>query len=285
MEPGEYDGLVAKAQAGGTGAAIDLLSAMRTNKIHQPELVIIHGGKLLSSAPRKLGGEIWAVLEQVFLAAVDVGADDWRDYSLSKLTKRFPSSNRVERLKGINEESKRNWAEAQKIYKKMLAEKPEDTVTRKRQIAVFKQQGNREQAVIEINQYLEHFCTDTEVWHELAELYVEVGSLSRAVYCYEELMLTNPRSMYHILTYAELLFSTGDYDLSRKYFSLASYLDGTCLRAIWGLLAVNMALADKDKSNERMGQLQGFTIDRLKAQYKGLGSHGKVAIDLLNSGL
>jgi len=191
----------------------------------------------------------------------------------------------VERLKGINEESQRHWAEAQKIYKKMLVEKPEDTVTRKRQIAVFKQQGNREQAIIEINQYLEHFCTDTEVWHELAELYVEAGSLSRAVYCYEELMLTNPRSMYHILTYAELLFSTGDYELSRKYFSLASYLDGTCLRAIWGLLAVNMSLADKDKSNERMGQLQTLTMDRLKAQYKGLGSHGKVAIDLLNSGL
>merc|ERR1712087_1010562 len=103
-------------------------------------------------------------------------------------------------------------------------------------------------AVDAINKYLDMFSVDAEVWHELAELYIEAGSLQRAVFCFEELIVSNPRSMYHILTYAELLYSTGDLDLSRKYFCLAAYLDGNCLRALWGLVAVSSALADKQKS-------------------------------------
>merc|ERR1711948_59675 len=99
-----------------------------------------------------------------------------------------------------------------------------------------------------------------------------------------ELIVTNPRSMYHILTYAELLYSVGDYELSRKYFSLAAYIDGASLRALWGLVAVNTALVEKDKTNEKMQQLQTFAIKRLKAAYKSVGQHGKVAIALLDNG-
>ena len=59
--------------------------------------------------------------------------------------------------------------------------------------------------------------------------------LQRAVFCFEELLVHNPRSMscareswqlgeaacehsirYNILTYAELLYSTGDLETSRK---------------------------------------------------------------------
>merc|ERR1719367_1569120 len=116
MEPGEYEGLVAKASTGSTTAATDLLQSMRTNKIHQPELVLLHGGRLLRGSPGKLGSELWTVMEQVFLAAVELGADDWRDYCLNRLMKKFPTSRRVERLKGIYQESRGDWSEAKKIY-------------------------------------------------------------------------------------------------------------------------------------------------------------------------
>lgn len=285
MEPGEYEALVAKAGAGSSSVAIELLQAMRTHKIRQPELVVLHGGRLLRSSQMKLGSELWMVMEQVFLAAVEIGADEWRDYCLKQLTKKFPSSLRVERLKGIHQESLEKWTEAKNIYQKILTEKPEDTVTAKRLIAMFKQRGKTVEAIEAINNYLETFSTDPDVWHELAELYIEAGSLQRAVFCFEELLVSNPRSIYHILTYAELLYSTGDFELSRKYFSLAAYLDGACLRALWGLLAANMALVEKDKQNEKMGQLQTFTIERLKGQYTGAGAHGKLALGLLQSGL
>eukprot|EP00933_Yihiella_yeosuensis_P040626 TRINITY_DN34960_c0_g1_i1.p1 TRINITY_DN34960_c0_g1~~TRINITY_DN34960_c0_g1_i1.p1 ORF type:complete len:291 (+),score=59.59 TRINITY_DN34960_c0_g1_i1:95-967(+) len=281
MEPSEYNALVSRASNGGVTAVTELLQFMRTHKIHQPELVVLHGGSLLKNSQRSLGSDVWTVMEQVFLAAAELNVADWRDYCLNQLSKKFPSSLRVERLKGIHKESLAEWGEAKKIYQKILSEKPEDTLTHKRMIAMYKQHGKVPEAIEAINAYLETFSTDAEVWHELAELYIEVGMLQRAVFCFEELMVVNPRSLYNILTYAELLYSTGDLELSRKYFSLACYLDGSNLRALWGLLAANMALVEKDKGNEKLGQLQTFTMDRLRKAYKPVGAHGKVAISLL----
>lgn len=285
MEPGEYDSLVAKAVKS-DAAAIELLQFMRTHKINQPELVLKHGGKLLQQ-PRKLKSEVWTVYEQVFFAACMAENVAWRDYCLKKLTTQWPNSIRVERLKGMKEESAKKYTEAEKIYKNILEKKPEDTVAKKRLIAVYKQKGELAETIVQINKYLETFCTDTEVWHELAELYIEVGSLSRALYCFEELVLANPRNLYHILTYAELAYSTGDYELARKYYSLAAYLDSTSLRALWGLVAVGMALADKEKSDSKEDKdrtdLHNNAVKKLKDTYKRLdGAHGKPAIALLD---
>lgn len=285
MEPGKYEALVSKAGSGGHAATVELLAFMRTHRIHEPELVLLHGGRILTNSSRKLGGELWTVMEQVFLAAAELGVAGWRDYCLKKLTTKFPSSLRVERLKGLNAESKAEWSEAKGIYEKILTDKPDDTPSRKRLIAIHKQRGNIPEAIEAINTYLETFSTDAEVWHELAELYLEAGALQRAVFCFEELLVSNPRSMYHVLSYAELLYSTGDFETSRKYFCLASYIDGASLRALWGLVAVNTALVEKDKTNEKMQQLQTFAIKRLKAAYKGVGQHGKVALALLDNGL
>jgi len=280
MEPGEYEGLVAKAGQG-FAAATELLLFMRVHKVHQPELALLHGGELLSKSARKLGDEKWIVMEQVFFAACIVGHEEWRDYCLKQLVRQWPNSHRVERLKGIFHESKGDYTEAKNIYAKIVNDKPEDTITRKRLIAMHKQRGKISEAIEAVNSYLETFSTDVDVWHELAELYIEAGSLTRAMFCFEELVLSNPRSMYHILTYAELLYSTGDYELSRKYFSLACYLDGDSLRALWGLLAVNMAMAEKDKTNEKLVQLTSIGNERLRNAYKGVGPHGAVAIAML----
>jgi len=281
MEPGEYDALVVKARSSST-AALELLQFMRTHKIHQPELVLQHGAKLVRS--QRLGNELWTVLEQVFMAAAELGCDDWRDYCLKELTKNFPSSLRVERLKGIEKESQADWKEAEKIYQKILSTKPEDTMAHKRLIAMHKQSGKVSEAIEAINTYLQTFSTDSEVWHELGELYIEVGSLQRAAFCFEEMIVHNPRSMYTILTYAELLYSVGDFEASRKYFSMAAYLDEMNLRALWGLATCNMALAEKDKAREKTKQfqeLQKLTLERLKTAYKGFGATGKPAAKLL----
>eukprot|EP00440_Ansanella_granifera_P008203 gb/GFBE01008875.1/.p1 GENE.gb/GFBE01008875.1/~~gb/GFBE01008875.1/.p1 ORF type:complete len:297 (+),score=96.20 gb/GFBE01008875.1/:1-891(+) len=285
LEPGEYEALVAKAKLGSASSATELLQFMRAHKIHQPELVVLHGSKLLKNSQRSLGNEVWTVMEQVFLAAAELDMTEWRDYCLKQLTKQFPSSLRVERLKGVQKESNAEWSEAKKIYQKILDDKPEDTATHKRLIAMLKQSGKITEAVEAINKYLETFSTDSEVWHELGELYLEMGLLQRAVFCFEELIVANPRSLYHILTYAELLYSTGDMETSRKYFSLASYLDGANLRALWGLTACNMALAQKDKDSEKMLQLQTFTTERLRHAYKSVGAHGKPALSLLSTAL
>merc|ERR1711862_430118 len=121
-------GLVDKADrssgSGSHAAAVELLQFMRTHKVHQPELVLIHGGDL-SKHQRKLGGELWTVMEQVFLAACIAGHNDWRDYCLKKLMHQWPNSNRVERLKGMQADSCDEYDRAKEIYGKILKDKPE----------------------------------------------------------------------------------------------------------------------------------------------------------------
>jgi len=285
MEPGEYDALKEKARRSDT-SAVELLQFMRTQKISQPELVLSHGAKLLQN-PRRLKSEVWTVYEQVFLAACAAGNEVWREHCLKKLTTKWPNSIRVERLKGMREECCKNYSQAKKIYDGIIEKKPEDTVAWKRRIAVSKQNGTLAETIAKINEYLDSFCTDSEVWHELAELYIEAGSLSRALYCFEELVLANPRDIYQILTYAELLYSTNELTQARQYYSLACYLDGSSLRALWGLVAVSMSLAEKDKDKEKdnkakLDALQNFACDKLQQLYRGAGAHGKLACSLLD---
>lgn len=282
MDPNEFDALVAAAGKS-TASAVALLQFMRVNKVHQPELALVHGVRLLRTAQSALGNEVWTVMEQVFFASVELGMCDWRDYCIEKLGKKFPASVRVQKLKGLQQESSGNWAEARSIYGKILLEKPEDVMLQKRLITILKQQGKQAEAAEQLTLYLDTYSTDTEAWHELGELYIELNSLQRAVFCYEELVVASPRSMYHILTYAELLYSTGDLELSRKYYSLAAYIDGSSLRALWGLLLVNAALQAKDNSNDKLNQLQIFTTERLQAAYKGGAIHQKLALRLLRS--
>jgi predicted Zn-dependent protease len=226
-------------------------------------------------------------MEQVFFASVELGADEWRDYCLKALDKQFPTSVRVGRLKGIHSESRQKYDEAQTTYKQILSEKPEDTYVRKRMVAMYKQKGKIKEAIDELNLYLDSFAVDPDVWHELGELYIVAGALTRASFCFEELILSNPRSMYHIMVFAELQYSLGEIETARKYYSLAAYLDAGSLRALWGLYMCGMALAEKEKnkdpsSSARMEELQNLTVQKLRAAYKTVGqSHGKLALGLL----
>lgn len=283
MEPGEFESLANKAPSSHS-AAVEFLQAVRVHKIRRPELVLLHGGKVLQGSHRKLGSDVWTILEQVFNAAIELGDDRWSTYCLKKLGAQFPNSTRVERLKGMHMESQENWADAACIYKKILAEKPEDVLAAKRLVSLQKQRGKIPEAIdFILNKYLNTFCTDNDAWHELAEMYIGQGSYHRASFCFEEMLMTLRHSLYHILTYAELQYTLGEYDTSRKYYSMACYLDGSSLRALWGLWAANVALEPKDKTNEKMLQLQTFTLQRLRLAYKGKGRHAELAIEMLKN--
>ena len=60
-------------------------------------------------------------------------------------------------------------------------------------------QGERHEAVRQLNSYLETFINDPEAWLELSELYLSETDYSRAAFCFEELLLTNVRHVKNIL--------------------------------------------------------------------------------------
>lgn len=52
-------------------------------------------------------------------------------------------------------------------------------------------QGDKHEAIRQLNDYLTTFINDTEAWLELSELYLQESDYARAAYCFEELLLTN----------------------------------------------------------------------------------------------
>jgi ER membrane protein complex subunit 2 len=62
---------------------------------------------------------------------------------------------------------------------------------RKRKIAMLIAQGERHEAIRQLNDYLETFINDPEAWLELSELYLQEADYARAAFCFEELLLAN----------------------------------------------------------------------------------------------
>eukprot|EP00955_Chlamydomonas_euryale_P055717 356189-Chlamydomonas_euryale.AAC.3 len=82
------------------------------------------------------------------------------------------------------------------IYKDALTRDPTAEMFHKRLVAVEKTRGNAAAAVDALRKYLETFSADREGWEELAELYVEMGMLKQALFCYEELIMMSPTASY-----------------------------------------------------------------------------------------
>ncbi len=105
-----------------------------------------------------------------------------------------------------------------------------------------------------LNRYLETNQQDTEAWLELSDIYLAKQNYSKAMFCYEEILATQPQNYMVNIRYAEILYSVGSGDDSleelysaRKYYSHALTLqtDTTAkfsTRALWGLLQTCKAI-------------------------------------------
>eukprot|EP00920_Eleutheroschizon_duboscqi_P002562 GHVT01006073.1.p1 GENE.GHVT01006073.1~~GHVT01006073.1.p1 ORF type:complete len:331 (-),score=51.51 GHVT01006073.1:515-1507(-) len=221
------------------GMADSLAQLQVASMTQKEDLVLFHGTHLLTSHKRSLGDQVWSVMEKVLVAALEYGQDSWAVSCASALVNRFPSSNRVSRLIGMAREAAGDWEEATNIYTDLLKGNPADTLTRKRLITVFISQRRYHEAIEALNAHLEEFAVDAEAWQVLGAIYLAEHRPLYASYCFEELLLHNPRSLYHVITYAEVQASLGHRLLAHKYFALALAIDGENPRALWGLVLVN----------------------------------------------
>lgn len=89
-----------------------------------------------------------------------------------------------------------------------------------------------------MNSYLKVYSCDAEAYAELADLYLSVCETKKAAYCLEELILSNPHHFIYHLKYAEVLYTIGDYQTSRKYYAQCLLLNKECVRAMYGMLMV-----------------------------------------------
>ncbi|EGD80558.1 hypothetical protein PTSG_01150 [Salpingoeca rosetta] len=233
------------------------------------------------SAVMGSGDEKWGFLEQIFTASLDMpNAEDVRKRCLQALEKRFPNSQRVQRLQAMGFEADGQFQKALDIYNEMLEADPLNPAILKRKIAVHIGKDDIPLAITALNKYLELYSSDFEAWQQLTDLYIDTQDLQNAAFCLEEVMLSNPHNHVYYCTYAEVLFARGGSERmtqARRYFAKALELNPTSARALYGLhLASARTMTKGSKASEdvaTVADLRDGSKEQLLALYEEQGAN------------
>ncbi|SBS87685.1 ER membrane protein complex subunit 2, putative [Plasmodium ovale] len=241
------------------------------------ELILFYGIKLVKRNARRNSMYKWNLYESILKAAIELNLNDYVDMYFNKLKEHFGKldGKKLNILKGMVYESKNKKREALDIYKNYLCKDPCDILIRARIINLKKVIEKDINKVIQLlNDHLKEFPVDIESWHELGEIYLVNCLFSYAIYCFEEILLHLPTNLYFILTCAELHYTINQLEISSKYFCLAIKIQNNNLRALWGIIILNLSryLSRKPKLlNENVDIILTLhCIDRLCKLYNGM---------------
>ncbi|KAF0717439.1 Aste57867_2292 [Aphanomyces stellatus] len=276
-----------KLEAASTGdreSCLDLLEFMRKEKVRAPEVAMKVGQKLISGGGLS-ADSLYTIYEQTFLAALDVNDTDVQDSCILALKKKFPDSSRVQRLELMLLEANGKFSQADAFYKDMLVKNPSNMLVVKRQVAIYKAQGKIDDAIGKLNELLKNFQTDAGSWVELADLYLSVGNYTKAAFCFEELILTNPLNAFYHERLAEVYMSIGGVDnlkIARKHLAHSLELNETG-RGLMALIMCTSSLAAlksrQEKDDKELNQrLHQYAVTKLQAAYRAKASEDIASI-------
>lgn len=228
-----------------------LLRTWREDIVRSSDDVVTVWEEFLSDSQRDLGDERWMILEQVAVAAMDVGRTDIVTDCLGQLRANFdPKSFRVRRLEAMRAEMLEKWDLAHDILDQILEEDNSNSQARKRKIAIHRAQGENIKAINDLNTYLEDFMNDGEAWMELCDLYVLEQDYTKAAFCCEELILQNPHNHLYYQKYAEIKYTHGGLEniaVAKTYYCHAIKVYPGNMRALYGLLLIVTQLSSSPK--------------------------------------
>ena len=195
----------------------------RKNKMRRPDLMIKKGLSALTSR-RHDGVDKWALLEALFLAAIDVGDDSLAKRCLGDLQKEFPESVRVGVLKGRMMELEGKFSDAIRLYDSLLKKQIHNIDVMRRLVCAHKQSGNTKLAVDHLHKILAVYQADAGAWFELSEIHLGFGEYAEAAHCCEELVMLKPTSCIYHNRLADVYYSMGGEDnlrLARKHYTMS----------------------------------------------------------------
>jgi len=99
-------------------------------------------------------------------------------------------------------------AKAQEILLDMISEDPSDGQTVKRLVSLYRDMNMETQAIQVLNKHIEMNQENSEAWIELADIYLQKQNFTKALFCYEELLMHQPKNYIVNLRYAETLYSS-----------------------------------------------------------------------------
>jgi ER membrane protein complex subunit 2 len=238
---------------------INTLRYIRIHQLREPEQVVTSGklllGQDLSHAGRGLSQLArLAALEQICLAALDLGQSDVSDKCLYELAKAGVSktSTRFQMLVGRCMEFDGDALGALEVYKDCLKENPANSLALKRKYCIVRAQPNKHVESAEIlNEFLKSNRDDIASWRELCDIYKELGHFPAAAYCLEQVLMATNSDEIHV-ELAECLASAGSIQAGRQHMAAALELNPENVRALFGLVSL---------SSQSMGSTDEFEAD------------------------
>ena len=106
------------------------------------------------------------------MACLELKLIDWAQVFLKAICMQFPDKIKSMRLLAMWYEAQGNNFRAQEIYQELLEMCPQDQLTVKRLISLFKNNDMQNDAIFVLNKYLEVNQNDEEAWLELCDMYL-----------------------------------------------------------------------------------------------------------------
>ncbi|KAG8858192.1 hypothetical protein FRB91_010107 [Serendipita sp. 411] len=200
-------------------SALSDLSTARV-RAHRDSNEIVRKGLFVleqKNGLKALGGDIWDFLEQLTIAALDIGQVELADDCIARLEVQFPKSPRVDVLRGMRIEAK-DLGLALEYYEHTLENDETNAAIWKRLIAVLRQQNKTERCVKELVTFLDTFYSDLEGWLELADLYASLNLYTRSLQALSHALLLAPQNPFHALRFAETAYTANDIPLALRYY-------------------------------------------------------------------
>ncbi|CAL4060103.1 unnamed protein product, partial [Meganyctiphanes norvegica] len=203
----------------------------------------------------------------------------WRGYDTGKPCWVIPKYYlkgilRTSSTRGVPRVGVTRYDEAMDVYDSIIRQDETNSTARKRKVAVLLAQGRVPDAIKELTEYLKKFMSDSEAWQELSDLYLKEGDYSKAGFCIEELILTNPHNHLFYTRYAEIKYTQGgseNLELSKSYFAQACKLNSSSLRALYGLFLSCTAVAGSAKctaqKKKECQRLATWALKEIAEQY------------------
>ncbi|EJD05303.1 TPR-like protein [Fomitiporia mediterranea MF3/22] len=203
-------------------SALAKLASFRQQNSRQSQEILDAGVPLLLSKKSALSdvhSTTW--LEQLALAAIDVGNLDIADECIDTLTECFPGSPRVDVLVGIRKEVSLPMEVVLDYYDGLLDADESNSAAWKRKIVVLRRSGDIAKAVDQLSKFLDTYYTDVEGWLELADIFSSCNQYDAALRSLQHALLLAPQNPFYVLQSAEVAYTTGDIPLALKFFLMA----------------------------------------------------------------
>lgn len=208
-----------------------------------------------------LGYEFFNVLEMLATCAFHMNVTDVMKKCLTLLRNEFgESSSRLQTLLTMTMETvtvdKKN-PEAKK-YKRVVAD--------------HRANGDLVRAVDVLNEYLDVCPTDADAWSEMQNLQLAAANVSRAAFCAEELILSDPQNFNAFVQRGHGALSLKDFEVAYVNFCRALELRPDNLLGLWGLFKTLCEWGEEGSTNaaltlETRKKLLSLSRQKLADQY------------------